>query len=429
MLSTGAAVSASINSFSVPGRYVFGFDSLETLAEDCRGRVLLVTDRPVMEKAGHLAKTVSAVQRDGGSVAEIVSVEAEPPMDQVLTAACVARKLKPDAIVALGGGAVIDAAKGIRYLAALPENAAARFFSEGPLDSELPADLSVRCRLVAVPTTSGTGSEGTRAAVFSDPQTGHKRLFLSPFLLPDTAILDPGLTMTLPRSVTAQSGFDAFAHGVESFICTVSTPYSRGLAAEAVRLILRRLPAALENGSDRLMREDLLLASGMAGIAINNSCTGLSHSLDQIGAVFGLAHGVALAPLFVPVLRTCAQASPGTLGRLFRCADDSVDTGGDGGGADKRNADGNPRRDAPRERAKVGPDSDDDAFIATAARLIRLCGLPRSFAELGIGREEYDRVADSILPCALNAFATAVAPGETGRERLVRIIDEAYHGA
>lgn len=416
-----------MNSFTLPGNYFFGYGSLRVLKDLCRDSVLLITDKPVMERLGHLETLLSILKEGGNSCSGIISIESEPSFDHLKSAVLECRAIKPDTIAALGGGAVMDTAKALRYLLDNEEISPEEFFEKGIAEGKSNKGGSKAAVLVAVPTTAGTGSEVTRAAVFSDPVSKTKRLFLSPKLLPDVAVLDPELTLSLPRSVTAQSGFDAFTHAVESLLCTLSTPYSRAMALEAVTRIAGSLPLLMKDGSLKKAREEMLYASSMAGIAINNSCTGLAHSLDQVGAILGLPHGSAMAPLFVPVLRLASSVVPG----IFRDLDQAVAAGL----ADQRDnpfsrlypGDKNPAELFGEGSAKNSLPA-AVRFIRFTEELIEVLGLPTSYSALGIDKTLYIQTAESVIPGALNSFATKVFPAPVEEEKLFSLLIEAYAG-
>ena len=392
-------MAASYASFSIPSNYIHGTGSMESVSKFCRGKTVIVTDVGIMEAVGHLQQLTGVLSRAGIEIAGLISIENEPSFSDLRDAEKKCSGLEPDTIIALGGGAVIDTAKVLYYTLLDPAVGIDVFIEQGPGTPE----LLLRNRpespnLAVIPTTSGTGSEVTCAAVFSDIESGTKKLYLSPLFIPETAILDPLLTLSLPPAVTAQSGFDALTHAIESYLCTIATPFSRAMSIRAVSLLADNLLKAVGDGSDIEARKAMLYGSSMAGIAISNSCTGLAHSLDQVGSVFKIPHGAAMSPLLLPILEMTASRAPGLLDGL------SLALKLDGTSSEERSG----------------------QLLARLREIIVNAGLPGSFSALGADRTEYERTAELIVPGALEAFATKTFPLPVDRDALMDILNKAY---
>ena len=382
--------------FSLPKVFRFGWGSVSSLPGLTREKPLIVTDRPVMEKTGHLEMIINLLEEKGLSSSAIVSVEAEPGFGDVRRTLDLLNSHTADTVIALGGGAVLDTAKAAWFLYTSGTRDIERFFREGPDESPVSSGPEAVCSLIALPTTSGTGSETTCAVVCINPDTGLKQVYISPRFIPTAALLDPAFTLTMPPSVTASSGFDALTHAIEAYITTAATPFSRAMAREAFLLVMQNLAAAYRDSGDRQARENMLYASSLAGIAISNSCTGLAHSLDQVGPLGGIPHGEALAALFLPTLRLYAEAEEPGLTEL-----------------------------AGTFEVKRGQ-SPIYALIDRIEALIDELHLPRTFSQMGISRERYDYSIEKTVPAALPAFATQTAPVRVTEETLRRMLDEAY---
>jgi alcohol dehydrogenase len=200
------------------------------------------------------------------------------------------------ALVAVGGGSPIDAAKGIALAAVNPQRG---------LDLDYRGDFEVPALpIVAVPTTAGTGAETNAFAVVTDP-VAHRTFYVGhASSMPAAAILDPALTVSLPPLMTAATGMDALTHALESYLSLHPNPWSDGIALQVIRMIAANLPRARQDGTDLAARSQLLLAAHLAGVAAANTGLGLCHALGQsLGGRWDIAHGVALSMLLPDVLR------------------------------------------------------------------------------------------------------------------------------
>lgn len=290
--------------FKVPKCIVYGWGSLEELKKMRARRVAIFTDRASMERFGFLQKATKLLMEGGASEVKVaVDVAKEPTIEDVSRNLEWAKKFTPDTIVALGGGSVIDVAKTVRSLLDRPQisvSQVTRLF-------EFPATERKVENLVAIPSTSGTGSEATPFVVFVDPELKLKRILVSDELMPDLAIVDPEIPSTMPSSVTANTGFDVLSHAVESYVCTSSNDFTEPLALRAAQLIFRYLERAFKDGKDKEAREKVHYASTFGGIAIANSAGGLAHRMDQIGPQFNIPHGLVLGILFPYVMQYNAK--------------------------------------------------------------------------------------------------------------------------
>ncbi|MGC8817524.1 MAG: iron-containing alcohol dehydrogenase [Candidatus Hadarchaeum sp.] len=276
---------------------VFQWGALEYLRKLEGKKAAIITDMSSMGKLGFVER-VSSYLRDSNIDSNVAaSIEKEPYVDDFYVGAKALSELKPDLIIALGGGAVIDAAKGMWVLYEHPTIDQEKIF----IPYAIPR-LRNKARLVAIPSTSGTGSETSCAAVFVEPKENTKRLILSREIIPDLAILDPEIPMHMPPKVTASSGMDALSHALESYVYTLSNDFSEATALKAIKLIFENLERAYGNGKDEIAREKMHYAATLAGIAINNSGTGLAHAMDHIGPQFGIPHGVACSILLPYVM-------------------------------------------------------------------------------------------------------------------------------
>lgn len=280
--------------YSCRVKIVAGHDALEGIPALLRHvgarRPLLVTDKGV---AG--AGLVDIVRQAIGDRLEIGAVADDVPPDSDLKVvhrlSALYRENGCDAMIAVGGGSVMDTAKGINIVVSERAEDLMKFSGSGALKRPLKP-------LIAVPTTAGTGSEVTLVAVIKDHERHLKMAFVSFFLLPDAAILDSRMTLSLPAPITASTGMDALTHAVEAYYCLSKNPLSDVTALAAIRLISGNLLKVVRNPSDREGRLAMANAATLAGMAFSNSMVGMVHTLGHAtGSVCGVPHGVCMAIL------------------------------------------------------------------------------------------------------------------------------------
>ncbi len=352
--------------FFNPTRVVFGEGSsgdvgVELAALGCR-RALLVTDRFLFEHT----ETVRKIERTLGDACAGVycDVPADSGVHVINAAADFGRARGADSIVSVGGGSVIDTAKGVAIL--LREG--------GSLLDYQGFQLLTRPQTphVAVPTTAGTGSEVTCYAVVKDHENRRKLLFGDHHIIPNVAILDPALTVDLPPILTAATGLDAFSHGLEALTSAQREPISDALGLHAIRLASAALPAAVKNGRDMSARGQMLAAATLGGAAFSNAQVGLVHAIAHVvGARHGVHHGTANAIAMPHVMRFNNDA----VASRYRMVAEAM-------GVDVRGL------------------SDEAAGLraADAVRdLVRASGLPGSFRASGVPESDLPACAEAAL--------------------------------
>lgn len=310
-----------------PVRVEFGHGAISRLGELARGanarRVLLVGDRGVLA-AGHLDRAAALLDEAGVAVTVFVDVGENPTTANVDTGLAVARSAGIDVFVAVGGGSVMDCAKAINLL--LTNGGTVRDY-HGTNRATRPVRP-----MIAVPTTTGTGSEAQSYAIISDAAThekmacGDRRHPADGGLRPIVALLDPQLALTQPRRVAAATGLDAISHAVESAGCKARNDVSLEFSEQAWRLLSRSIMAHLTAPDDATAR-DLLLGAHLAGCAIEESMLGAAHACaNPLTAVFGITHGVAVATMLPHVVAFNAALGWNPYSRLVEQADELVRT-------------------------------------------------------------------------------------------------------
>ena len=255
-------------------------------------KVLIVTD-PGITRLGLTAPLETALASRGIGVTVYAETRANPTVSNVEEAASLYRESACRAIIGFGGGSAMDCAKGVGARIAQPNKPINKMRGLLRIHRRLPL-------LIAVPTTAGTGSEVTLAAVITDDETHYKYPINDFVLIPRFAVHDPEFTRGLPASITGQTGMDALTHAVEAFIGRSTTPYTRKMARQAVQLIHDNLLEAYEHGDDMRARRNMLSAAYKAGVAFTRSYVGYVHAIaHSLGGRYGIPHGLALSLIHI----------------------------------------------------------------------------------------------------------------------------------
>jgi aldehyde dehydrogenase (NAD+) len=298
-----------------PTRVLFGDGCLAELGRVCQRlgieRALLVTDRALRDQTDVVGRVERALGHRLGAIYDGVTPDGGAHL--IDDGAAVGREDGCDGLVAVGGGSVIDCAKGIAIV--LTEGGSIR-------DRQGASRLERRqTPHIAIPTTAGTGSEVSRQLVVRDHATHTTQQLEDDRIIPDAALLDPSVTLAMPAQLTAATGLDALTHAVEAFTSRQRNPVADGLALEALRLIARWLPVACEDGQNRAARGQMLLGAHMAGLACASAGLGLAHAMAHVlGARHGVHHGTANAICLPHVIRFNADA----LGARYRCVAEAL---------------------------------------------------------------------------------------------------------
>ena len=374
-----------MDAFSVRTKIMIG-GGMDALAQRLH-RVFLVTDK-FMAESGKTNYVTDRLLRNGGEFKIFSDVQADPDIATVTRGVEQILEFQPDAVVAFGGGSAIDAAKAIVFFAA--------------------RERDMRdCKFIAIPTTSGTGSEVSRFAVITDQEKGVKYPLVEDSLLPDIAILDAELTTSVPPTVTADTGIDVFTHAVEAFVSTEASDFSDAAAEKAIKLVKRHLLPAYQNPEDRKARQGMHNASCLAGIAFSNSGLGLNHGMAHaLGARFHIPHGRAngiLLPYVMSFNAGCAEQLTSTAKRYARIS-----------------------RLLELESSSVRQSALN--LIRTARRYIEKRNMPSTLQAAGVNAAEFEEAVHDMAEAALADRCTATNPRSCTAEEIEQIFRKAYSG-
>ena len=403
--------------FRVPNQIFFNMKAVENLGQFPSQTTIIVTN-PALEQMGH----VDIVRRHlcpKTHVHVCVIPDAEPEVKVIQEGVEALNFYKADQIIALGGGSIIDAAKIMKLRYESPEadleELAAPFLDLRKRVIQYPKGKAQRARLVAIPTTSGTGSEVTPFAVLTDKDRGRKVTLADYSLTPDVAIVDPQFVMSMPKGLTADTGIDCLTHALEAGISNYASAYTDSNAMQAIRLVFKYLPIAFDNPSDEEARCMMHNAACIAAMAFSNASVGVNHALAHaFGARFHIAHGKANALMLPHVMAynaavpTKFMPSPYTKGyvahKKYATVADLLGLGGQ------------------TVQEKV------EKLIAATEQLLDQLGFPRSIAELGIPRDEFERAIPEMVKAAFDDPSWRSNPRMPLMQELVELFWKAYEG-
>ncbi|MFV0465561.1 MAG: 1-propanol dehydrogenase PduQ [Lachnospiraceae bacterium] len=348
-------------------------------------RIYIVTDR-FMQESGTTSYITDHITDAEYKI--FADVKPNPDITTVARGTKEILEFQPDIVVALGGGSPIDAAKAMIY------------FARGQ-------SSSLNIKFIAIPTTSGTGSEVTKFAVITDTESETKYPLVDDGMLPDIAIIDAELTKTVPRNITADTGMDVLTHAIEAFVCTARNDFTDALAEKAIKLANKFLIQVYENPNDVTLRQRVHNASSLAGMAFSNSGLGINHSMAHtLGAKFHIAHGKANALLLPYVIAynaglydtlTEANARYAKVARLIWL-------------------------DSTNERQST------INLIRATRNYIAKLNIPATIKAAGISRQDFELALPDMVDSALSDPCTSTNPRKCTKEELRELFIRAYDG-
>lgn len=406
--------------FKVPEKIYFEAGAIQYLEKMPEiERAFIVTDES-MVKLGYVDKILYHLRKRQQYVhSEIFSeVESDPSFDTIKRGVKAMESFQPDVVIALGGGSPIDAAKGMwlfyEYPDADAEGMKLKFMDIRKRTYKFPK-LGKKCKMVAIPTTSGTGSEVTSFAVITDKEKNKKYPLADYELTPDVAIVDPDLVMSLPKSITADTGMDVLTHAIEAYVSNMASDYTDGLAEKAAELVVKYLKTAYDDGTNKNARERMHNASTIAGMAFTNAFLGINHSLaHKMGAEFHLPHGRINAILLPYVIRY--NSSKPTKFVSFPKYEYFI--------ADEKYY---------QLAKKLGLKADSkeegiNSLIEKIKEMNSHMNIPKSFKEAGIEEEEFLAKVDMLADRAFEDQCTTANPRLPLVSELKQILLDSYYG-
>jgi acetaldehyde dehydrogenase/alcohol dehydrogenase len=401
----------------IPNHIYFNLNAVENLRQFASRSTVIVTSS-LLEQIGHVDIVRRYLPQQTRVHVEVIP-DAEPEVKVVMQGVEALKLYKADQIIALGGGAVLDAAKIMKLKYESPEadlqELAAPFLDIRKRVVQFPTEKVNPARLIAISTTSGTGSEVTPFAVLSDKERGRKVTLADYSLTPDVAIIDPQFVMSMPKGLTADTGIDCLTHAMEAAVSLYASPYSDPNAMQAIQLVFKYLPIAYEHPQNEEARCMMHNAACIAAIAFANVSVGVNHALAHaFGARFGVPHGRANGLMLPHVIAYNASVpskfmpSPNQRGygahKKYAAIADMLGLGGH----------------TIEEKVKN--------LVAATEQLLDQVAIPRSIAELGISKEEFERAMPDLVRSAFEDPSGRTNPRMTLMSEMVELFWSAYQG-
>ncbi|MBL4950773.1 iron-containing alcohol dehydrogenase [Neobacillus sp. YIM B02564] len=382
--------------FRTPNSIFYGRNAFDNVGREAaiRGKKALIVSDKIMDQLGNISKCQNLLNQAGVAASVYQGVDSEPTDQYVREALELFQQEQCDLVISLGGGSCIDTAKSVAVLA-----------TNGGYIGDYQREKNIVAKPpiphIAIPTTAGTGSEATDVTVITNTTNDVKMMIKQPAFLPEVAIVDPLLTISSPKAVTAATGVDALSHAIEAYLSRKAQPMTDTLAISAMELIISNLQSAYDNGENTDAREAISLGSLQAGMAFSNASVCLVHGMSRpIGALFHVPHGISNAMLLPAVLEFSMGACINRLaviGRLF-------------------------------QPQKVGLSDDEAAEIAVSsvASLCQNLNIP-NLKGWGIEQQAFDRVVEKMAADAIESGSPGNNPRIPTHRELVELYQICYH--
>ena len=372
------------------GELFHGLGSLEELKQIKGNKAVIVIGGNSVRRNGSLERVENILKASGFETSVFSGVEPDPSVDTVRKGAKLFEEFQPDWIIGLGGCSAIDAAKAMWAVYEHPELTFEQMTQVGGIPP-----LRSKAHFVAIPSTSGTGTEITALAVITDREKGVKYPLVSYELLPDFSIVDGELCKTMPRNVTANTGLDALTHCVEAYVSNIDDNYADAMAKGGIQLIFDNLPIAIDNPEDGTARQNMHDASCLGGYAFTNAWLGIAHSLaHQMGGVFGIPHGCANALVLPSVIRYNMKETErySDLAKLIHCGNSG------------------------------------EEFAVAVEKLRKASDVPSTIKEYGIDKEAWMHAIPMMAEHAMADPCTGFNPRTPTAGELAKIYEAVYDG-
>lgn len=386
----------SLGWFRIPRDVIFGAGKLEYLKQVKGSKAFISLGKGSMRDNGVLDKAVGYLKEAGIGYTVFEGVEGDPSIDTVMRGAEKMREFGPDLIIGLGGCSAIDAAKAMWVFYEYPE----KTFDDIKDPFVIP-ELRKKAKFIAIPSTSGTGTEVTCVAVITDSKTGIKYPLASYEITPDIAIVDPELCLTMPPNVTADTGMDAQSHSFEAYVSAVASEYTDTLALESIKMMFEWLPRAVADGQNLEARTKMHIAQNFAGMAFSNAILGIVHSMShKISTRVPTTHGRCNAILMPPIIQYNAKEAGAKYAQIARAL-------GLNGSIDEELV---------------------AALVDAVRKLNASVGIPATLKDAGMPEDRFLAVVQSSSAAALGDPCTGTNPRQPSVEDIMEIYKAAYYG-
>lgn len=392
-----------MENFKLKTNIFFGEGSLKRLSELQYNKVFIVTD-PFMVESGAINKIVDKFKKEDMDLSIFSDVVPDPPIENIIKGVKVMIEFDPDVVVALGGGSAIDTAKAICLF-------------KNKVSNQLVNNINKKnVKFIAIPTTSGTGSEVTNFSVITDRKKGVKYPLISDELLADEAILDAELVKTVPDFITADTGMDVLTHAIEAYVSLKSTDYTDALAEKSIKMVFENLISVYNHGDNMEARRKMHNASCMAGIAFNSASLGINHGIAHtIGGRFHLSHGKTNAILLPYVIEFNANMKNNSIYNYSDSSDSNTA---------KKYAQIASILGLPCPTVRQGVKN----LISAISKLLKNLKIPNSFKEAGLDKKEFYDELTILSQRSIDDRCSSTNPRSLNIEEVIELLKKTYNG-